>query len=76
MEFKVGDLLIEESNRVIEFRVGDLLIEESNWKPRMGICMERVPSREECFLVSVLVRGEVILSRPQYWKVESRAEEE
>jgi len=67
----------------MEFRVGDLLIEVAEqstnlgWKPRMGICMERVPHhREECFLVSVLVRGEVIWSRPQYWKVASRAEEE
>jgi hypothetical protein len=58
----------------MEFKVGDLLIEESNWKPRMGICMELVPHREECFLVSVLVRGEVILSRPQYWRVACRGE--
>lgn len=66
MEFRVGDLLIEEPDRSTNL----------GWKPRVGICMDPVPCREECFLVSVLVRGEVILSRPQYWKVASRAEEE
>ena len=64
----------------MEFRVGDLLIEKRDrprgpdWKPRMGICMELVPHREECFRVSVLVQGKVILSWSKYWRVACRAE--
>jgi hypothetical protein len=62
----------------MEFRVGDLLIEDRlldpYWPPRMGICMDPVPSREECFLVSVLVQGEVIVSWSRYWRVACREE--
>ena len=65
----------------MEFRVGDLLIEEPwwasgpDWVPRMGICMELVTvHREEGFRVSVLVREEVILSWSKYWRVACRAE--
>jgi hypothetical protein len=66
----------------MEFRVGDLLIEERrarhqrNWVPRIGIAMQRVPDRLLVNYMPILVEGEVIWSTPAYWKVESRAEEE
>jgi hypothetical protein len=66
----------------MEFRVGDLLIEERrgldrrNWVPRIGIAMQRVPDRLLMNYMSILVGGEVIWSTPAYWKVESRAEGE
>jgi hypothetical protein len=66
----------------MEFRVGDLLIEEPwwatgpDWKPRMGICMEPVTGlgEEADRALSVLVQGEVILSWSKYWRVACRAE--
>ena len=67
----------------MEFRVGDLLIEERrvrhpllNWVPRIGIAMQRVPDRLLVDYMSILVEDEVIWSTPAYWKVESRAQEE
>jgi hypothetical protein len=66
----------------MEFRVGDLLIEERrarhrrNWVPRIGIAMQRVPDRLLMNYTSILVEGEVIWSTPAYWKVASQAEEE
>jgi hypothetical protein len=65
MEFKVGDLLIEEL-----FRYGATV----GWKPRMGICMEPVPLVADGVHVSVLVQGEVIVSWSRYWRVACRAE--
>ena len=73
------------SGRVIEFKVGDLLIEEQwwatgpDWKPRIGICMEPaavtlVEGGEAEGPLSVLVQGEVILSWSTYWRVACRAE--
>ena len=64
----------------MEFNVGDLLIEEPmapmppNWKPRIGICMEWIPSRTQCFLVSILIGGQVVLSRPSFWRVACQEE--
>jgi hypothetical protein len=66
----------------MEFRVGDLLIEERrehhryDWVPRIGIAMQRVPDRLLMNYMHILVEGEVVWSNPAYWRVESRAEEE
>jgi len=68
----------------MEFKAGDLLIEERwwatgpDWKPRIGICMEPPyagPLAEGVeAALSVLVQGEVILSWSKYWRVACRAE--
>jgi hypothetical protein len=66
----------------MEFKVGDLLIEEPwwatapDWKPRMGICMEPVTGLDGDGggALSVLVQGEVVLSWSKYWSVVCRAE--
>jgi hypothetical protein len=69
----------------MEFKVGDLLIEERwwpagpDWKPRIGICMEPVTGHAEEAegveaALSVLVQGKVILSWSKYWRVACRAE--
>ena len=67
----------------MEFKAGDLLIEERwwatgpDWKPRIGICMESITAIADPILgaaLSVLVQGEVILSWSKYWRVACRAE--
>ena len=68
----------------MEFRVGDLLIEEPwwatgpDWVPRMGILVEPLAVRAGLGgaggSLSVLVQGEVILSWSKYWRVACRAE--
>jgi hypothetical protein len=72
------------SGGVIEFKVGDLLIEETppppwsvppGWKPEMGICMEHVPDRDRAHHINILVEVRVIYGWPPgRWKLASRAE--
>ena len=68
----------------MEFKVGDLLIEEPwwatgpDWVPRMGICIESITAIADGGFegqgMTVLVQGEVILSWSKYWRVACRAE--
>jgi hypothetical protein len=67
----------------MEFRVGDLLIEETppppwrappGWGPRVGICVEPIPDRDRARNISILIEGQVIWGIPVRWKVACRAE--
>ena len=72
------------SGGVIEFKVGDLLIEETpppwaappDWKPRTVICVEHVPDRDRARHISILVEGRVIWADPDRWRVLASARDD
>jgi hypothetical protein len=65
----------------MEFRVGDLLIEEPppsptrHWKPRLGIAMQRVPDRLGCGYMAVLIDEVTTWVNPSDWRLAYPTEE-